>query len=97
MTIPAFVNKSTSTARAVSLHRPHPGKILKRRFLDKKELKRLEAAEVIGISSKQLSRLIDGHVHVDVNLARQLEAYTNLSAGTWLHYQKQYDLYQPRN
>ncbi|MDO6428905.1 HigA family addiction module antitoxin [Thalassotalea sp. 1_MG-2023] len=93
MTIPAFVTQLTSTARAESLHRPHPGEVLKRRFLDKTELKRPEVAEMIGISTKHLSRLINGHIHVEVNLARKLEACTNLSARAWLHYQNQYDLY----
>ena len=93
MTIPAFVTQSESTVRADSLYRPHPGEVFQRRCLSKTSLKQDEVAKRIGISTKHLSRFTNGHVSVGVELARKLEACTNISAGAWLHYQTQYDLY----
>ena len=93
MTIPAFVTQSEPTMRSDSHFRPHPGKVFERRCLSKTSLKQVEVAERIGISTKHLSRFTNGHVHVGVELARKLEACTNISANAWLNYQTQYDLY----
>jgi addiction module HigA family antidote len=93
MTIPAFVTQSETTMRSDALFRPHPGKVFERRCLSKTSLLQNEVAERIGISAKHLSRFTNGHVHVGINLARKLEACTNISASAWLHYQTQYDLY----
>jgi len=93
MTIPAFVTQSESTSRSDSLYRPHPGIVFARRCLSKTPLLQNEVSKRIGISTKHLSRFTNGHVHVGVELARKLEACTNISASAWLHYQMQYDLY----
>jgi addiction module HigA family antidote len=93
MTIPAFVTESAEATRSDSLFRPHPGNVFERRCLSKTSLGQNEVAKRVGISTKHLSRFIHGHVHVGVGLARKLESCTNISAGTWLHYQTQYDLY----
>ena len=93
MTIPAFVTQSEPTMRSDAHSRPHPGKVFERRCLSKTSLKQAQVAERIGISTKHLSRFTNGHVHVNVLLARKLEACTNISASAWLHYQIQYDLY----
>ncbi|MBU3005351.1 HigA family addiction module antitoxin [Paraglaciecola arctica] len=93
MTIPAFVTNSAATLRADPLYCPHPGEVFQRRCLSKTSLKQDEVAKRIGISTKHLSRFTNGHVSVGVELARKLEACTNISAAAWLHYQTQYDLY----
>ena len=94
MTIPAFVTQSQETSRSESLFRPHPGEVFKRRCLSKTILKQEEIAKRIGISTKHLSRFSNGHIRVGVELARKLEACTNISANAWLNYQTQYDLYK---
>ena len=96
MTLPVFVTQSEETVRPDSLFRPHPGKVFERRCLSKTSLQQNEIAKRIGISTKHLSRFTNGHVHVGVELARKLESCTNISAGAWLHYQTQYDLYKTR-
>lgn len=93
MTIPAFVTESAEATRSDSLFRPHPGNVFERRCLSKTSLGQKEVAKRIGISTKHLSRFTHGHVHVGVELARKLESCTNISAGAWLHYQMEYDLY----
>jgi addiction module HigA family antidote len=93
MTIPNFVTHSKEVNRPDELYRPHPGAVFARRFLSKTPLNQDEVAGRIGISPKHLSRFKNGHVHVEVELARKLEACTNISAGAWLYYQMQYDLY----
>ena len=93
MSIPAFVTQSETTIRSDSLYRPHPGEVFNRRCLSRTSLKQNEVAKRIGISTKHLSRFTNGHVHLEVELARKLEACTNISARAWLHYQIQFDLY----
>lgn len=93
MKIPSFVNESALVERAEDLFRPHPGEVFARRILSKTNMKQPEIAHILGISVKHLSRFTNGHVDVGINLARKLEACTNISAGAWLHYQAQYDLF----
>ncbi|MEJ6534183.1 HigA family addiction module antitoxin [Pseudoalteromonas lipolytica] len=93
MSVPDFVNASEPVSRPEDLFRPHPGEVFVRRCLSKSNLKREEVAGRIGISAKHLSRFVNGHVSVGVELARKLEACTNISAAAWLHYQNQFDLY----
>jgi antitoxin HigA-1 len=93
MNIPAFVSDSELTQRSDAHFRPHPGVVFTRRCLAKTSLRQDEIAKRIGISTKHLSRFANGHVHVGVDLARKLEACTNISAQAWLNYQTQYDLY----
>ncbi|MGJ8691488.1 MAG: HigA family addiction module antitoxin [Thalassotalea sp.] len=94
MSIPAFVTESEEVIRPEQLRRPHPGSIFKRRFIEGTSLTRPEVAAILDVSTKHLSRFINEHVHIGVELARKLEACTNLSAHAWLHYQTQYDLYE---
>ena len=93
MNIPNFVTRSEQSVRPEELFRPHPGEIFARRCLSSGDIKQAEAAALIGISVKHLSRFINGHVSVGVDLARKLEACTKISAHAWLHYQTQFDLY----
>ena len=94
MTVPSIVQSSKPVERSENLYRPHPGEVFTRRILNKTTLKQPEMASLIGISVKHLSRFANGHVSVTADLARKLEACTNISAEAWLHYQIQYDLYK---
>lgn len=91
---PAFVSMSESVNRSEELFRPHPGEVFKRRCLSKTKLKHPEVASQLGVSDKHLSRFINGHVSVRIELARKLESVTNISAAAWLNYQNAYDLYR---
>jgi len=93
MNIPEFVSRCEPSNRPEALYRPHPGEVFARRCLNNNELKQAEAAAIIGISTKHLSRFVNGHVNVGVELARKLESCTNISANAWLHYQIQFDLH----
>ena len=92
--IPEFVSQSEPVQRSESLFRPKPSDVFKRRCLSKTSKKHPDIAELMGISAKHFSRFINGHVRVSVEFARKLESVTNISAGAWLHYQMQYDLYE---
>lgn len=94
MSAPDFVTRFEQSLRSEELYRPHPGEVFARRCLSKSGIKQAEAADLIGISTKHLSRFVNGHVSVGVELARKLEACTKISAQAWLHYQTQYDLYK---
>ena len=93
MNMPKFVNESKAAKREEELFRPHPGEVFSRRILSKTDMKQPEIASILGVSVKHLSRFANGHVDITINLARKLEACTNISANAWLHYQAQYDLY----
>ena len=92
--IPEFVTQSKESVRPEHLPRPKPSEVFKRRCLSKTKLLRPQIAELMGVSEKHLSRFINGHVNVTIEFARKLESCTQISAGAWLHYQVQYDLYQ---
>lgn len=84
---------SNEVTRSVNLPRPHPGIVFKRRFINSMT-KLSEVSGILSLSEKHLSKFLDGYVRVDVDLARKLESYTNVSANAWLHYQTQYDLFR---
>ena len=92
--IPEFVTQSKETTRPEHLPRPKPCEVFERRCLSKTKLLRPQIAELMGVSEKHLSRFINGHVNVTIEFARKLESCTNISAGAWMHYQTQYDLYK---
>jgi len=90
----AELEPAVATSRPEHLPRPHPGSVFKRRVLDIVNLNRATVAEKIGISTKQLSRFVNGHAPVTIEFARKLEAATSISAAAWMNYQVAYDLYR---
>lgn len=56
-------------------------------------MKHSEVAETIGVSQQYSYRFLNGVEPVTVQLAKKLEACTNISAATWLDSQIKYDLF----
>jgi addiction module HigA family antidote len=55
-----------------------------------------DAAEALGVSRKNLSELLNGHIRVSPEMALRLGMAFNTSAEVWLNMQTAYDLAQAR-
>lgn len=75
------------------LHHPtHPGEVLKA-FLPP-ELTVTEAAQRLGVSRGQLSRLLNSRAALTADMALRVSLLTGTSAESWLNNQMQWDLWQ---
>lgn len=74
---------------------PHPGAILKDRFLDPLGLLPYHVAKAIGVHVSRLTRLIDGERAMTPDTATRLGLYFGVPAAWWMDMQTQYDLGDP--
>ena len=75
---------------------PHPGETVKYECLEPLGLSIVEAAEGLGISSEDLSDLINERTGVTLDIAVRLSKAFGSSPETWLGMQMDYDLWQAR-
>lgn len=75
---------------------PHPGEILKDEVLDELELSITDAAELLGVSRKTLSKVTNGRGSITPEMALRLERYFKPSADMWLRMQNAFDLSHTR-
>jgi addiction module HigA family antidote len=77
---------------------PHPAAILREDVLPALGLTVSEAARQLGVSRVALSRVLNEHAGISVDLARRIEAWLGVENGgraeTWLKMQITYDLWQ---
>lgn len=77
---------------------PHPAAILREDVLPALGLTVSEAARQLGVSRVALSRVLNEHVGISVDLARRIEAWLGVENGgraeTWLTMQITHDLWQ---
>ncbi len=71
----------------------HPGKILKYHYLEPLDLSITEVAEVLRVSRKTLSAIVNGRASVTPDLALRLSRAFKTSAELWLNLQQAYDLW----
>ena len=90
----ALIEAGERASRPEHLKRPHPGEVFKRRCMAKSPLKQSEVAQCLEVSTKHLSRFVNGHSNLTVEFARKLDAVSGISAKAWMHYQVAYDLYR---
>lgn len=75
------------------MHNPaHPGEVL-REFLPA-ELSVTDAANRLGVSRVQLSRLLNGRAAMTAEMAMRVGLLTGTSAESWLINQVQWDLWR---
>lgn len=72
----------------------HPGEILKSTYLEPLNLSVSKAAEMLGVSRKHLSRVVNGHVSLSPEFALRLQTFTGKSAQAWLSLQSNHDLWK---
>lgn len=74
---------------------PHPGRLLKKVILPELQLTVEQAAQQLGVSRVQFSRVINGRAAITPNLARRLQQWIpGPTAETWLRMQLAYDLWE---
>lgn len=82
--------------RLVMKNPAHPGEVLRELCLEPLGLSVTQTAEALGVSRKNLSELLNGHIGVSPEMALRLGMAFNTSAEVWLNMQMSYDLAQER-
>ena len=85
----------TTTIKAARMMHspPHPGAILRELYLAPMRITLIEAAGALGVTSKHVSGIVNGHVRVTADMAIRLAAALDTDAQTWVNLQAQYDLW----
>ena len=73
---------------------PHPGEILNDLWLEPMGLSITAAAEVLKVSRKTLSEIVNGRASISPEMAMRLQLAFGKSAQSWLGHQAAYDLWQ---
>ena len=73
---------------------PHPGEVVRELCIEPAGLTVTAAAEVLGVSRKTLSELLNGHSGISPEMAVRLSKAFGGSVESWLTQQMQYDLAQ---
>jgi len=72
----------------------HPGRILKNLYLKPLRLSTTRLAEILGVSRKAVSAIINERKSVTPEMALRLSrAFPNSTAESWLNLQRNYDLW----
>jgi len=78
----------------MAMHNPsHPGEVLKKLWLEPMGLTMTEAAAMLGVSRKTVSKIINGHGAITPEMALRLEIVFGTSAQAWMNMQTAYDLW----
>ena len=75
---------------------PHPGRSIRENCLDPLGLSVTEAAKALGVARHTLSRVLNGHAAISVEMAIRLEKVDWSTAEFWLRRQTAYDPAQAR-
>jgi antitoxin HigA-1 len=75
---------------------PHPGEIIREECLNPLNLTVTEAADGLGISRKNLSRILNGHAGVSPDMALRLATAFGSTPEMWLRLQMAHDLAKAR-
>jgi addiction module HigA family antidote len=76
------------------IRRPtHPGNILKEDYLLPLSIKIKDMTEILGISRKTLSKIVNERGSVTPDMALRLSRAFDTSPNFWLNLQKNYDLW----
>jgi len=84
---------TTIKAAAVMHNPPHPGAILRELYLKPLRVSVVEAAKALGVTSKHVSGIVNGHVRITADMAIRLAAALGTDAQTWVNLQAQHDLW----
>ena len=71
----------------------HPGEILKEMYLSPMGINITQLAENIGVTSKKVSQLINGHMGINAEMAIRLGKAFDTTPILWLNLQRNYDLW----
>lgn len=72
----------------------HPGCVLKGLYMTPLKLTVAELAQRIGVSRKTLSRIVNGHISVSLDMALRFSQAFDSAPEVWLNMQMKYDLWE---
>jgi addiction module HigA family antidote len=75
----------------------HPGRIIKNHYLEPLTLKIKDLANVLGVSRKTLSKIVNEHGSITPDMALRLSRAFDTSPDLWLNLQKNFDLWKASN
>jgi addiction module HigA family antidote len=85
---------TTTIKAAPMMHSPpHPGIILRELYLTPMRVTVIEAANALGVTSKHVSGILNGHARITADMAIRLAAALGTDAQTWVNLQAQHDLW----
>ena len=73
-----------------------PGMILREMYLKPRRISVKALSEATGISRKHLSRIVNGHARISVEVAMKLAAALGTTPELWLNAQRNVDLFDAR-
>ena len=80
---------------------PHPGETLREDVLPSMGLTVTEAAKQIGVTRVALSRVLNGHAGISIEMALKIEAWLGVDHGgraeMWVGMQMKHDMWQARH
>ena len=71
----------------------HPGRILYQNYLEQLNISVTKMAEILGVSRKTLSNIVNEHKSITPEMALRLSKALNTTPDLWLNIQKNYDLW----
>ena len=74
-----------------------PGEVLKELYLDPLDITITNFAELIGVSRKTISSIINGRTPITVDMAMRLSVALNTTPELWLNMQQAVDLWEARH
>lgn len=81
--------------KATRMYRPpHPGEILRELCLVPLSLSVTDAAASLGVSRNTLSAILNGRAGISPEMAIRLSIAFDTTAESWLHQQRQHDLWR---
>lgn len=80
--------------RKIKRQPTHPGKIIKEDYLMPLSITIKDMAELLGISRKTLSKIINERGSITPDMALRLSRAFDTTPDFWLNLQKNYDLWQ---
>lgn len=75
----------------------HPGKILKKKFLEANDVSAYRLSQEINISQMTISRIVRGERGISVEMAVRLAKFLNTTPQYWLEMQNEYDIEVAKN
>lgn len=72
----------------------HPGGFLKRLYLDALAISNSQLAEILGLSRKTVSKMMNQRGAITADMALRLSRAFNTTPGLWLNLQKNYDFWR---
>ncbi len=72
----------------------HPGGFLKRLYLDALAISNSQFAEILGVSRRTVSKMVNQRGAITADMALRLSLAFNTSQDLWLNLQKNYDIWR---